>query len=179
MQVLASRMVAVCLINAACGGPSTVSPGGASGATLPTGPTQPTGPPSVPTFRFEGTAKLTSSPTDLSTPTQMDGRILVVAYDVPTPRAQLTVYYNNNYDGRSVYGSYWFAGGKPPTPGTYTLNEAASGTGAVWGAFGPDEYTWEALKSPGSLSLMLTEVNPGAVHGTIHFAEKFSLDATF
>jgi hypothetical protein len=59
------------------------------------------------------------------------------------------------------------------------LKDAAKGTGASWGAFGPNEYTWDALSSPGAVSLTLTEVSPGAVHGSIHFAEKFTLDATF
>jgi hypothetical protein len=162
MQVHASRMIALCLIFAACGG-STQPPASARAPTL---------------FLME-TARLISSPTDLSTPTQMDGRLLLDAYDVPTPSAELSVYYNNDYDGKAVYGTFSFAGGRIPTPGTYGFKDAAKGTGASWGAFGPNEYTWDALSSPRAVSLTLTEVSPGAVHGSIHFAEKFTLDATF
>jgi hypothetical protein len=85
-------------------------------------------------------------------------------------------------------GWFTFAVGGEPTAGTYTLKEAVSPTGAAWyRADAPADnpefgmYGWDPFRSraPGTAVLTLTEVSSWAIHGTLQFAEKKTLDATF
>jgi hypothetical protein len=85
-------------------------------------------------------------------------------------------------------GDFSFAHREVPAVGTYTLKDAVHPTGATWySAVAPADNPdfglnyWDAIRSgsTGTVVLTLTEVSPEAVHGTIHFAETNTLDATF
>jgi hypothetical protein len=162
MQLNSSRVIGLCLLVAACGGWSG---------------TPPKPPPPQPLLVFEYRAPAAVSDGTSSSA----GRVWVAAYKNP-PQSWVAVY----DDLRE--GMFSLALGEVPTVGTYTLKDAVFPTEAAWyRADAPADnpefgiYVWDAIRSgsTGTAVLTLTEVSPEAVHGTIHFAEKNTLDATF
>jgi hypothetical protein len=145
---------------AACGGPAKTQ-------------TQSPPPPSQPLLVFEYRAPAAVSDGTSSSA----GRVWVAAYKNP-PQSWVNVY------GDQGQGFFSFALGEVPAVGTYTLKDAVFPTSALWWGVDYSEfpsYVWDAIRSgsTGTAVLTLTEVSPEAVHGTIHFAEKNTLDATF
>jgi hypothetical protein len=167
MQLNSSRVIGLCLLVAACGGPDA----GSGGPSVT--PTQSSSPRRLRIFYYEGPAAVS---TDTSSST---GKVYVATYKNP-PESFVSV------SGSLYGGDFSFAHRGVPAVGTYTLKDAVYATGATWEDVVPrtpdnyfGEYYWNADGSPGTVVLTLTEVSPEAVHGTIHFAEKYTLDATF
>jgi hypothetical protein len=171
MQSNSSKLIGLCLLVAACGGPDAQS-----GVPLPTG-TQPSSPQPAPQseriFYYEGPAAVSTGTSSSA------GKVFVAAYKNPSSS-------HVSVAGPNYGGDFSFAHRGVPTVGTFTLKDAVYPTGATWEDVVPrtadnyfGEYYWDANRSPGTVVLTLTEVSPEAIHGTIHFAEKYTVDATF